>query len=635
MMTLLYIGDTEEGDAFAKGLAAHLPDIRVMSAGGHARMMTLLDRARPDVIFIDLEEPDVALDEVLLYCRDEIVFAIAAPDTQQPARVQGLFEFPLDMKRVVDVLRPINAMRKRNIREKILLNAQQTSSNGIAIVSHEGDISYVNAAFCGIIGMSPGMVRTQTIRQLFSETAQQKMIDEAQLSIAEGNQCWVGTVSGKRRHDNRPYTAAVTVHDCAALTGDLNSSENYFLLELREITEEIRLEADLQHSQRIESIGRLAGGISHDFNNMLQGLLGFIELMEIDYANPIALHDDIRQSRAIIVNAQKLTAQLLAFSRKQAITPVCFDLNAYLKEHEPIFPRLLGSNLNINLNLSPSLPPIFADLSQIEQCLINLLINARDAVDAPNTPHITIATEVVALNQEQLAQKQLPGLPGQFVALSVEDNGRGIPDALMSKIFDPFFTTKEKGKGSGLGLSVIFGILKQLKGTVEVTQTSSKGTIFTLYFPPFARLDTLTVVKDEEPVVEKVVPSVQVRQRGADVLVVEDSPILIRLAEQCLQAQGYTVYTATTEQEALKVYGEHSKEIGILFTDIILEEGNGIHLADTIRQMDPGLPVLLTSGFSRNFLQDRSLSYDRFCFLPKPYTRDIMLHAIEEARQSS
>ncbi len=395
-----------------------------------------------------------------------------------------------------------------------------------------------------------------------------------------------------------------------------------FLLTItRDLTQQRQLEAQLQQAQRLESVGRLAGGVAHDFNNMLLVILG--EAAVLEGALPPD-HPERQSVEAILQAAQRsreLTRQLLAFSRKQVISPRVVDLNALVAATRQPLSRLIGADVDLSFEPAPALWPVRLDPSQLDQVLMNLVVNARDAM--PEGGALSLRTANVPADAS--AGPARCGLPaGDYVALSVQDEGVGMSPETLAHAFEPFFTTKEEGKGTGLGLATIYGIARQNGGGVAVASAPGKGTTFTLYLP-----------RCERPPVETqssvaLAPS---RGRGA-ILLVEDEEAVRRTSERMLQSLGYTVRAAGSGTEALAL-ADAEGPLDLLATDVVMPGIKGPALAAMLAERRPGLRTLFMSGHAASALGEGGVVGEGVHFLQKPFTLDDLARAVRKAMESA
>ena len=387
----------------------------------------------------------------------------------------------------------------------------------------------------------------------------------------------------------------------------------------RDITERRYLEDQLRQAQKMEGIGRLAAGVAHDFNNLLTAIGGrcYLVLNALTSENPIRREIEIIQDAA--ERAAKLTHQLLAFSRKQILDPCVLDLNATVTGIEPLLRRMIREDIEIATALDSAAGRVKADAGQIEQVLLNLAVNASDAM--PNGGWLTLATSNVTLD-EAYARTHAEVEPGPYVMLSVSDTGHGMTAEVQAHIFEPFFTTKEVGKGTGLGLATVYGIAKQSGGHITVYSEPGHGAVFKLYLPRV----------EEAPGTAEPARPTEITRRGSEtVLLVEDDEPLRTLAREILSIQGYTVLDATSPSEALRLADAHPGPIHLLLTDVVMPQMNGRQVADHLLAARPGLKVLFMSGYTDAAIVEHGVLEPGTHFLQKPFTPDGLSRKVREA----
>jgi CheY-like chemotaxis protein/nitrogen-specific signal transduction histidine kinase len=387
---------------------------------------------------------------------------------------------------------------------------------------------------------------------------------------------------------------------------------------MTDITEQKRLESQLQQSQKMEAVGRLAGGIAHDFNNLLTVILGYSESVLNKLATNHPLYSKVSEIHAAGQRAANLTSQLLAFSRKQILQPQILSLNSVINNISKMLDRLLGEDIHITVHLDASLGQVQADVTQLEQVLLNLAVTARDAM--PNGGQMVIETANCVLRETQATQQGLQ--PGSYVVLSVSDTGCGMDENTRSRVFEPFFTTKEVGKGTGLGLAMVHGVVQQSGGAVSVYSEPGIGTTFRIYLP---RLDA-PAMEPSEP--EDSSP-VQVKNNTV-VLLVEDEDKVRGLAAEALSEAGYEVIEARDGKQALAIAAECDVAPAMVITDVVMPGMNGPELVKQLKERWPALPVMYTSGYTDHALLTTSKLTHDTPFLQKPYSRaSLLTHAAE------
>lgn len=383
--------------------------------------------------------------------------------------------------------------------------------------------------------------------------------------------------------------------------------------------ERVSLEEQLRASQKMEAIGSLAGGIAHDFNNLLSVILSYADFALTDLPADHPTHHDLLQVQKAATRAAALTRQLLAFSRKQVLQPIMLDVNQVVTGLEKMLRRILGEDIDFVQVLAPDLGLTLADPGQIEQVLMNLIVNARDAMAKGGK--LTIETSNVEVNAE-LAAKHLAVEPGPFVQLSVSDTGCGMDEQTRSRIFEPFFTTKEKDRGTGLGLSTVYGIIRQSGGNIWVYSEVGGGTTFKIFLPRDISVSTATPIK----------PSLApVRTRGTEtILVAEDEVALNSIVRRALESAGYKVIAATNGEEALRVSSQYPGEIHLLLTDVVMPKLNGKTLAEQIITRRPLLRIVFMSGYTDEAIVHHGVLNAGVHFLVKPFTAGDLTRKVRE-----
>lgn len=384
-----------------------------------------------------------------------------------------------------------------------------------------------------------------------------------------------------------------------------------------DVTERRALEEQFQQAQKMEAIGRLAGGVAHDFNNLLTAILGYCELMLADLDESDPLHADISEIQKAGERAAGLTRQLLAFSRKQIIEPTVLDLNVVVSDMRAMLERLIGEDVKVVLKLQPEPALVTADRGQLEQILMNLSVNARDAMPKGGT--LTIETSQVELD-ETYAKAHLSARPGHYVMLGVSDTGTGMTAEVQARVFEPFFTIKEPGKGTGLGLATVHGIVLRSEGSIDVCSEVGRGSSFRLYLP---------TAKATEAALEPEPPIHRSHAGTHTVLLVEDAEGLRDLARRLLQRQGYTVLVAGNAQEALQLF-EDNASIDLVLTDVVMPGGSGPDLARKLVERRPALKVIYMSGYTDEAIVQHGVLNPGIAFLPKPFSSESLERKIQE-----
>jgi PAS domain S-box-containing protein len=379
-----------------------------------------------------------------------------------------------------------------------------------------------------------------------------------------------------------------------------------------------RMEARLQQAQKMEVVGRLAGGVAHDFNNMLGVVLGHAEIALERLAPSDQLHSDLTEIHKAASRSADITRQLLAFARKQTIAPIVMDLNDTVTGMLKMLQRLIGENIDLQWHPGMGLWPVKTDPSQIDQILANLCINVRDAIAGPGK--VIIETSKAAFDEAYCAD-HAGFVPGEYVRLAVSDNGCGMDKEAQSHLFEPFFTTKELGKGTGLGLATVYGIVKQNAGFINVYSETNQGTTLTIYFP--RHIGKAEQARTEDP------PKPAVRGQET-ILLAEDEPAVLDLTKSLLERQGYTVLAASTPGEAIRLANEYAGEIHLLMTDVVMPEMNGRDLAKTLLTLYPRLKRLFTSGYTADIIAHNGVLDEGVHFIQKPFSIKALAAKVRE-----
>ncbi|MCB2181572.1 MAG: response regulator [Desulfobulbaceae bacterium] len=387
---------------------------------------------------------------------------------------------------------------------------------------------------------------------------------------------------------------------------------------VEDITEKLSLESQLRQAQKMESVGRLAGGVAHDFNNMLGVIIGHTELA-LDQIKPTQpLFASMQEIQKAAIRSVDLTRQLLAFARKQTIAPRVLDLNETVEGMLKMLRRMIGEDIDLVWQADSNLWPIKMDPSQIDQILANLCVNARDAIDGVGK--VTIETHTITFDETSAANHS-GFMPGDFIMLAVSDDGQGMDKDTLDKIFEPFFTTKDIGKGTGLGLATVYGVVKQNNGFINVYSEPGQGSTFKIYLPRHAGEGE--GMRKESPVAPD--------SRGHEtILLVEDEVAILEITRRILDKLGYRVLAATTPAEAIRLAKEYAGEINLLITDVVMPEMNGRDLAKKLISLYPELRILFMSGYTSNVIAHHGILGDGINFIEKPFSKQDLATKIRE-----
>jgi PAS domain S-box-containing protein len=511
------------------------------------------------------------------------------------------------------------ALRESEERYRTIL---ENIEDGYYEVDLPGHFTFFNDSLCRMLGYS----RDELIgmgNDRYTDQENRKKLFQAFNSVYRTGEPVKGFDWEVIRKDGRKVYGEVSVSLIRSSTGEPVGFRGI----ARDITERKRAEKEmaalqeqLTQSQKMEAVGRLAGGIAHDFNNLLTVIKGYTQLSLLDLKENNPLWENIQEIQKATERATDLTRQLLAFSRRQILDPKVLDLNSLLRNTEKMLRRMIGEDIELVTLLSEDLGRVKIDPGQIEQVILNLAVNARDAM--PSGGKLTIETANVQ-SDEGDALTHLGVIPGHYVRLSVSDTGVGMSQEVQEKAFDPFFTTKEKSKGTGLGLSTVHGIVTQSGGKIWVHSEPGHGTTFQIYFPTIeGELDTLNRKKETDS-----------SPRGSEtVLLVEDEPSVRDLANRLLKQQGYRVLVAANGEEALRLAQDATGErIHLLLTDVVLPQMSGKELADQLKIFRPDLKVLYTSGYTDYAVVHHGVLNSGTHFLQKPFSLKTLSQKVREA----
>jgi len=386
----------------------------------------------------------------------------------------------------------------------------------------------------------------------------------------------------------------------------------------RDISERRQLEEQLRQSQKMEAIGRLAGGVSHDFNNLLVVINGYSDLVLNDYEVASPIREKLTEIRKAGENAAALTRQLLAFSRRQLVNPQVMNINSVVESNSKILRRIIGEDIELVAILDPDVESIKADPSQVEQILMNLAVNARDAMAKGGT--LTIETRNVRLDESD-ANEDFPVTAGDYVMLEVSDTGCGMDAGTKSQIFDPFFTTKEAGRGTGLGLSIVYGIVKQSEGYIRVDSEPGKGASFKICFP---------LVRESRAVAAPTSVPASSPRGSETILIVEDDSGVRQLVSTVLRSAGYQVLECGNGKEALKMFRENEHRVGLVLTDLVMPQMSGVEMAEKLRAMNPLMRIIFMSGYADDAVLRHVHVEAGTPFIQKPFSAAKLLEMVRE-----
>ncbi|MGA8891179.1 MAG: PAS domain S-box protein, partial [Anaeromyxobacteraceae bacterium] len=513
---------------------------------------------------------------------------------------------------VAAFVRDVTARRRAEAERERLVTAIEQAAEVVLVTDPRGDIVYVNPAFEVVTGYGRDEALGRNPRILASGAQDPAFYRHLWETIAAGR-TWQGRFVNRRK-DGRLFTEEATISPVRDATGTI---VNYVAVK-RDVTRDLALEEQLRQSQKMEGIGRLAGGIAHDFNNILAVILSCSDFALAGIREGDPLRGDVLEIHKGAERAAALTRQLLAFGRRQVLQPAPLDLNRVIVGMEGMLRRIIGEDVDLAQSLDPGIGLVQADPGQVEQVILNLVVNARDAMPEGGT--LTIETANAELDEAYAASH--PGVAaGRYVVLAVRDTGTGMDAATAARIFEPFFTTKALGKGTGLGLSTVYGIARQSGGTVSVESAPGQGSTFRVHLPRTARAEATPAPPG---------PSQPASGTGETVLVVEDDEALRVVARRMLSGAGYRVLVAGNGVEALLASEQHPGRIDLVLTDVVMPRMSGRAFADRFRRSRPNTPVLFMSGYADDAGFHPGGPELDGGFIAKPFTQDGLLRSIRE-----
>ncbi len=522
-------------------------------------------------------------------------------------------ERPALLFHVRDITERVTTETARRSSESLFRSVWENSVDGMRLTDENGTIVAVNDAFAHLVGLPVKQLEGRPFTITYDASTDWDMMLQAHRENFRA-----GRLQGKRARDYVLHDGRSVVFEITDSYVELGGKPRLLLSLFRNVTEQRRLEEQFRQSQKMEAIGQLAGGIAHDFNNILTVVLGHATLLTMQKMEPKAMVS-AQQIKQASERAAGLTRQLLAFGRKQVAQPQPIDLNQLVGGMSEMLARLLGDDISLQINFSGEPAVVEADSGMMEQILLNFSVNSRDAMPKGGQLNIRVSHRLI---DDAYARQFVEARPGKFVCLSHADSGDGIPPEILSRIFEPFFTTKELGKGTGLGLATVFGIVKQHQGWIQVESELGKGTTFHVFLPA-----------TDLPIAPPGTAETQFRQRGGTetILVVEDERDLRDFVTRELRRHGYRVFEAVDGPGALNIWAEYKDEIKLVFTDIIMTGGlNGREIAEHIWRDAPKMKVIFTSGYGADTLGKDFKLEPGILYLQKPYLPQTLVKTIRD-----
>jgi PAS domain S-box-containing protein len=616
--TILHVDDDERTRWLLSQVLQH-EGYRVLEASNGSEAL-LQVAAQPDLVILDIHLPDMDGYEVCQKIKATPTTAsipvlhlsghlVGAEDRAHGLDVgaDAYLTKPVEPSELIATVRALLRNHQAEEAARAAAREWQTTFDAIrdsvALIDREGRIQRCNRALAECLGQPAEQTVGQLYRDVLPESLRSALrplldrcrhIDRGESQeVQAGDRCFVVTVDPVR-DDHGPALGTVWV--------------------LVDVTERTRLETQLRQAQKMEAVGRLAGGIAHDFNNLLTAILGYCDLLTEGMAVEDPMRPLVQEIDKAGQRAGSLTNQLLAFSRKQVVAPRVLDLNQVVGETAKMLRRLIGEDITLTTVFDPSALLIKADPSQVQQVLLNLAVNARDAL--PSGGHLGIQTRCVTLDAS--GPRHGLDLPsGAYVLLEVTDSGCGMTEEVRAHLFEPFFTTKGPGRGTGLGLSTVYGIVKQSGGDIVVDSHPGHGTRFRIYLPRVA-------VGTPEPAAA----TAQAPRGSETVLIVEDEEQVRAVVQTILRRHGYHVLVALDGDEALRLSAKHAETIDLVITDVVMPQLSGPDLARQLLQSRPRMRVLFMSGYTGSALLPPHVQAAGTAFLQKPFTSEALLRQV-------
>jgi len=516
---------------------------------------------------------------------------------------------------ILDITERVKAEGELEDSERRFRGLIENSTDGVALVGGDGTILYQSPAIFRILGYTPEERIGKNMLDLAHPEDRERLASELQSASSQTRETQGTTVRMKANDGTWRWIqgSGTNMFNVPGI--------NAIVVNYRDVTEQRELEDGFRQAQKVQSVGLLAGGIAHDFNNILTAILACSDFILAELDEDSRIRTDAVEIKALGQRASQLTRQLLAFSRQQPMKPTRFDLNGAVEKMHHMLRRVIPESTPLELELARAPLEVLADPGLVEQVIMNLVVNARDATEDGGS--ITVETAVTDLDDHFL--RTHPGSsPGTYVVVTVTDTGHGMTKEVMGRIFDPFFTTKEPGKGSGLGLSTVYGIVKQSSGYITFDSTPGAGSSFRVYLP-----------KSDQP--RDLTPAAGIPSLGGTetILLVDDEEGLLRVISRMLTRCGYTVLTSSRPDEALQLCEQAKGKIDVLLTDVVMPGMNGLELARRVAEKFPDIEVMYMSGHAPTEAMRKELAQSSHRFIPKPFELSNLLSALRNVLSSS
>jgi PAS domain S-box-containing protein len=607
-----------DADLVSRSLRKAMPDVEIRQVQTERDFVRELEAFRPDLIISDHNLPQFSGHRALTLAREQsplIPFLLVTGSLDEETAVEymkaGATDYLLKDRTArlgSAALAALNIAKQRSafdLQQLLLQKVIDTDPSLIFVKDWEGRFVLVNQAVADIYGCSVRQLIGKTDADFSNRPEEVEQFRQADREVMTSQQPKLIV----EEPVTNPVSGTTRYFQTIKVPLNLPGFEQQMMLGVgTDVTQRRHLEDQLRQSQKMEAVGRLAGGIAHDFNNVLTAILGYSQILLAEMPEDDTRRADVQEIERSAERAATLTRQLLAFSRRQVLQPQVLDLNALAANLDKFLRRLIGEDVDLKLSLAQDLWPVSADAGQIEQVVMNLAVNARDAM--PQGGRLTIETANVELD-ESYAREHMAVEPGPYAMIAISDTGHGMTDEVKGQIFEPFFTTKGPGKGTGLGLSTVYGIVKQSGGNIWVYSEVDRGTTFKIYLPRARQESTTSKPSDVD---------VDNLEGSETILLAEDESAVRGVAARVLRSLGYNVLTATAGNDALEVAAAYQDRIHILLTDVVMPGLSGSELARRLQETRPDLKVLYMSGYTDEAIIHHGLLTSNLAYLQKPFT---------------